>query len=684
MINTHLSSKVSRRKVLKYSGLATLAFLSRRAFGFGSGGIGSSGDLELVLNPYQGINWSSVDHHKANFHTHTNGHKLMPDGTVIYANGVIIGPDGQQKRGRVSGHNHEWRDPHPDFVNAEGRQMGSDGSLLVDEVIDAYHGLGYTILALTDHDRVTWPWESFGRDPKDLGMLAVVGNEPTRSIHHFLSLFTDYEPDFSGRVGGSAPLAERNAQLDGLLAGVAESGGLSVMAHPSADRFGWPGHFTENQVGSLDVPLEPDLRAITNGDFTVETWFRTDDAGRGVLFGNYESPGKVALNLELQSRNQVRVFLHTPDAAPNVNLVVDANTIGVNTRDGRWHHLAATREGASVRLYLNGREVARSDAGTGKMPLAGEFMHLGRDVRTGNTMFNGSLDQVRFWQRALAANELSAIQQGTAPASVGLLRHFAFNPAGRIPASGDFPSEAMLVDASGNGVAAIPSASGAPIVDRSVAPVLREAGISSASLRFGAPELPSPANGVPGYVLQRYLDIYNENPTCIGIEVLNGTRPRDYPYCRALWDDILTELMPGRPVWGFANDDLHGMGHLGRDWNVVLTESLDESSVRNALERGAFFFASIRPAGSEAALELTPEIRAIRHDQRNGTLSAEATVNGQPSARDAYAWIANGETVAVGPVVNYRSLPSDTRYVRLEVTGKGGVIHSNPFGLAAK
>jgi len=394
---------------------------------------------QLVLNPYSDIEWSKVKQHKANFHTHTIAHKVLKNGSVLYNNGEIMGADGQQLRAPVEG--HERRHPHPDFVHTDGLKGGSDGGMRVDQVIDAYHQLGYTILFLTDHDRITWPWERYGRDPRELGMLAVVGNELTRKIHHTVSLFTDYAPDSEDRLELSEPLALRNAQFDDLLAGIASSGGLAIIAHPTRD---WPMNFVEQQTGSVEH----------------------------------------------------------------------------------------------------------------------------RD----------------------------------------------------------------------------------------------------------------PTDGVPENVLQRYLDIFRKNPQTIGMEVLNGTRPADYPHCRSLWDQILTKLMPMRPVWGFANDDLHSPNRLGRDWNIVLTKTLGEEAVRKALETGAFFFASIRPAGSDGAVETTPAIQAIHHDAESGTLTAEATENGQPSATKAYTWIANGEPLHIGPVLNYHNIQDTVKYARLEVSGRGGIIHSNPFG----
>lgn len=98
-----------------------------------------------VGNPYAGVNWNRVEQHKANLHTHTTQ---------------------------------------------------SDGKVETAAVIDMYHEQGYTVLALTDHDTkgpegTTWPWSDFGRDPKQLGMVAVEGNEVSK-LHHLNGFFCNY------------------------------------------------------------------------------------------------------------------------------------------------------------------------------------------------------------------------------------------------------------------------------------------------------------------------------------------------------------------------------------------------------------------------------------------------------------------------------------------------------------
>lgn len=124
----------------------------------------------IVFNPYESLDFSNK-HFKSNFHTHTTE---------------------------------------------------SDGSQEPAEVIDGYKSIGYNVLAITDHNHLTWPWEKYGRSPEELDMLAIPGNELSKH-HHNLSLFTRY------------PYPLRNTEPEDLhtsLKEVSETGGLNILAHP--------------------------------------------------------------------------------------------------------------------------------------------------------------------------------------------------------------------------------------------------------------------------------------------------------------------------------------------------------------------------------------------------------------------------------------------------------------------
>lgn len=137
-----------------------------------------------ITNPYEDIDWNTIDYYDANFHTHTR----LSDGDM---------------------------DPH--------------------DVVDAYHAIGYRILALTDHNTshypayasTLYPWTSFStidgdeswqdRDPSVLGMVSVEGSEISQH-HHIGSWFNDF-------VGTSQTEEET-------LSEISNRNGLAIFHHP--------------------------------------------------------------------------------------------------------------------------------------------------------------------------------------------------------------------------------------------------------------------------------------------------------------------------------------------------------------------------------------------------------------------------------------------------------------------
>ncbi len=127
----------------------------------------------------------------------------------------------------------------------------SDGFYSPHVVVDHYHKLGFDVLALTDHWIVTYPWQEFSnlevsertfrrldegdlddvphektfvyedRNPDELGMLAIMGSEPSptgKGIHHLASLFSD--------VTGVG------MDYEDMLKAIGDDGGLLSFAHP--------------------------------------------------------------------------------------------------------------------------------------------------------------------------------------------------------------------------------------------------------------------------------------------------------------------------------------------------------------------------------------------------------------------------------------------------------------------
>lgn len=70
-----------------------------------------------------------------------------------------------------------------------------------------------------------------------------------------------------------------------------------------------------------------------------------------------------------------------------------------------WSHLAATYDGTTLRLYVNGTEAA-TRAVSGSLPAATNPLRIGGNAVWGE-FFSGSIDEVRVYSRALSAGEIA-------------------------------------------------------------------------------------------------------------------------------------------------------------------------------------------------------------------------------------------------------------------------------------
>jgi len=191
---------------------------------------------------------------------------------------------------------------------------------------------------------------------------------------------------------------------------------------------------------------------------------------------------------------------------------------------------------------------------------------------------------------------------------------------------------------------------------------------------------PTEDGSIPDDIIENYAAIFRDNAHVVGMEVINqGQRYKDDV---RLWDKVLAVLMPERPVWGFSNDDMHAKKKLGRDWEVFLIPSLNETNVRKAMEAGSFYFSTLgtHPEEERSVAE-TPMITSITHDADAGTISISATSGGNILPEEQYKWISAGEVVHTGSVLDYRNNPGIANYIRAELTGKGGTTYTNPYGI---
>ena len=195
--------------------------------------------------------------------------------------------------------------------------------------------------------------------------------------------------DFSGTGPGVVDLSG-NAN-NGTLSGTA-----SIVA---GGRFGEAAEFTgatgNVDLGGLDIP----------GDqLTIATWINADDFGVNDARIISKTSGTASnahyWMLSTISGQQLRFRLKTNDGSSTTTL------IGGALAAGTWHFLAATYDGAAMRLFIDGAEVGS----TGKTGAIAQNPSIGAAIGANQAAdgknFDGRIDELRIYTRALTAPEL--------------------------------------------------------------------------------------------------------------------------------------------------------------------------------------------------------------------------------------------------------------------------------------
>jgi hypothetical protein len=192
----------------------------------------------------------------------------------------------------------------------------------------------------------------------------------------------------------------------------------------------------------ISLGQAPSLGAST---FTIEAWFRRDGAGVTTSTG---SGGLVAVPLVTKGRGEadgnnrdMNYFLGidgsgrlaadfeegSSSPSPGLNHPVTGTTVLSNDT---WYHAAATYDGTSWRLYLNGS--LETTLVVGRPPRSDSIQHAAIGSALNSTgaasgYFNGAIDEVRIWTYARDAQQIASSMSQDVPASPGLVGRWAFN-----------------------------------------------------------------------------------------------------------------------------------------------------------------------------------------------------------------------------------------------------------------
>lgn len=220
---------------------------------------------------------------------------------------------------------------------------------------------------------------------------------------------------------GAPPIAhwrfdEGSGTVAGDSAGAGAPDGLLVGAT-------WSPETTDGSAGSLDFDGTDDRVELGDfdlgsGPFSLLLWFRADDFEQmdGRLLSKasgFQEQDHLWMLSTLAVSTEHRLRFRLRADGQTSTLVADAGDLST----GVWTHAAAVYDGQAMRLYLNGSPVgslAKSGAVAADPAIdAAVGNHPG-----GGRPFDGLIDDVRIYDRALSGEDLLALLTGQGPCSL--------------------------------------------------------------------------------------------------------------------------------------------------------------------------------------------------------------------------------------------------------------------------
>ena len=143
---------------------------------------------------------------------------------------------------------------------------------------------------------------------------------------------------------------------------------------------------TLNGTGQVSIPATSTLNV--GDDFTIEAWVKRGSS----------KTGATEVIASKQNGSWVLMFNESDQLTLRRSNVANVATATIATTDTGWHYVAATKNGPSVHLYIDGKDVTGPVANQ-TMENNNEPMEIGQS--SNNAYFNGSIDEAALYNQAL-------------------------------------------------------------------------------------------------------------------------------------------------------------------------------------------------------------------------------------------------------------------------------------------
>jgi hypothetical protein len=186
-----------------------------------------------------------------------------------------------------------------------------------------------------------------------------------------------------------------------------------------------PGCWVPGQIGnalSFDgtndyVNLGNNGSLQLTGDMTITVWAKLATGNTGNYYGiagKYRSSGSYA-GFALTRHSSNYFYFWTANGSADY---VASNTTYTDTN---WHHIVGVRRSGTTYLYIDG--VQQTATNTRAISDSGDYAFIGRQYSDyDGRYFNGIIDDVRIYNRALTAVEIAQLALGPVSGGAGYIK----------------------------------------------------------------------------------------------------------------------------------------------------------------------------------------------------------------------------------------------------------------------
>jgi len=140
---------------------------------------------------------------------------------------------------------------------------------------------------------------------------------------------------------------------------------------------------------------------FTSQDFTIEAWIKLDVTDRGMMIFQRHGWNTDGYRLNMGTGGNIQFYTFQSGANQ-----LSKSSSGVLVA-GNWSHVAAVRQGASVRVWVDGVDVTTTfGSHIGPAYSASRQTYIG--TSSAPEAFNGTISEVRIWNYARSESEIKA------------------------------------------------------------------------------------------------------------------------------------------------------------------------------------------------------------------------------------------------------------------------------------